>query len=605
MGSCCCKGETIEVLPPKEDPPTIFELASEIKSSQHVLSLQSEELQSQKRTCESVLSALHSQKTLLSDLVSQLAEARSECDHWRHCFEAIDAKLSSGHHLAEHLSSLEKQCEGLRDKLNSIDSDDFTNAQPIISQTKAEVTSLHGELRRSHAEVKRLGSGQQQQPEVFEFREVVGLGKKSAAGRYTSYSRVSREPHLTAEETMSIESESSLRSNILTHIAKLCDFAALPLYDLGSTKLIVSALMKEKELHDLEFIAQGLRPQSFPDFLVYIMVKSSKQSEGSQHVAMLMKSFKCYYDRSLQPGILFAKLFHLYHTQPVGYQFAVVVPRFFAQFGEVAERKMEETTGKQDNFQVEFDDRAWLTDVLHLVYSEFGADVASGTHLLLLLKPGEVKAEDYHHYLLLHKYSSSGLSLQDLIPPQKTSIAAVSTGLKRGLDLWMSDSDLQSYLSLLDHDGDGELSRADLKPAFDLSFSTFSKDERYSVSCLDFIFALETVARERDLRMTQELVRAFGPRDEVVGVEEVWNRLQKVCPGVELESAQMIFGEVRRSKAEVWALDVVRVLLRFPLPPWDKSPLARSNLLSLKDAPKSSALLADSGNILEEQNEDD
>lgn len=559
----------------KPSPPP-FQLASEVQSSLPRLSLSDFELEKQVYACDILLQEIRTQKAVISDLSYQVRTAKEEYEAWKRDFVIETVRLS------EREIEQDKQSEGpfaISAKMS--DRDDTANFP--IERTKS---------------MQKRQSSAQQQPEVFEFREVLGQVKRAAGLRYSSFSRLSREPHLTAEETLSIEAQDVLRSNILTHLSQLCDLESLSSYDLDSTRLIVSTIIREKLARDRECLALRQRPPSFPDFLIYLLTQNTQQAEGIKHVAMLTKAIKTLYEQRLPEGLLFARLFQVFHPEPVSYQFAITLPKLFSRFSDSVQKRIT-----SEEFQLELEDEAWLADLLETVYQDFSEDVETGSYLLQRLKPKDVEGEEYCRFVILHRFVLAKVPLSLLFTGKEMGIEGVAKGLKRDLALWISEKEIQDFLRLADSDGDGQISLKDVQFLFARPFPR--TDPRFSITCLDYLSALEAAARDHSLRLAQTLVRVLGPKDTILTVEEALQRVRKVWPQAEIDTVLSLYIEVKRWKEDVWTLDLVRVLLRYPPEDWERSPLVQGGLLRYKEGTRAEAMLADSGNILEEQNEDD
>jgi len=555
----------------KPTPPP-FQLASEVQSSQPRLSLSDLDLQKQVLACNSVLRELRSQKAVLQELSTLVRQAKAEFDTWKREIEGNPGTS---------LQSFDKHSKGQPFCLD---------LQASTEQAKEDSPLL------DKSRPKRQSA--QQQPEVFEFREVLGQAKRAAGMRYSSMSRLSREPHLTAEETVSIEAQDALRSNILTHLSQLCDLESLPSYDVDSTRLIVSALIREKLTRDRQCLAQHQRPSSFPDFLVYLLTQNPQQAEGTQHVAMFTKALKALYEQRLPEGLLFARLFQVFHPEPVSYQFSIALPKLYSLFSQAAQKQLP-----SEDFQLELEDSAQLPDLLELLYPDFAEDPETAAYLLQLLRPRGVEVEEYQRFLVMHRFVLAKVPLTLLFPARRTEVETVAKGLRRDLNLWMSEAEVKGVLKLCDNDSDGEICLKDAQFLFARPFPR--SDPRFSLTCLDFLCALEATARDHALRLAQTLVRVLGPKDTILTVEEALQRVRKIWPNAEIDTVLSLYIEVKRWKEDVWTLDLVRVLLRYPPSDWERSPLVQGGLLRYKEATRAEAMLADSGNILEEQNEED
>lgn len=560
----------------KPTPPP-FQLASEVQSSQPRLSLSDLDFKKQVFACDSVLRELRTQKVVLEELSAQVRQAKAEFDNWKRRFEGNQEIFIQSAEAYKH----------------SKDPAFLLDLQVSPEQSK-EDSSL---IEKPQSRPKRQSSAQQQ-PEVFEFRDVLGQAKRAAGMRYSSMSRLSREPHLTAEETVSIEAQDALRSNILTHLSQLCDLDSLSSYDLDSTRLIVSALIREKLTRDKECLAQHQRPSSFPDFLVYLLTKNPQQAEGTQHVAMFTKALKSLYEQRLPEGLLFSRLFQVFHPEPVSYQFAIALPKLYSLFSTAVQHQTS-----SEGFQLELEDSAQLTDLLELLYQDFAEDPETAAYLLQLLRPRGVEGEEYQRFLVMHRFVLANVPLKRLFPGRKTEIETVAKGLKRDLNLWMAETEITGFLRLCDNDGDGEICLKDAQFLFARPFPR--TDPRFSITCLDFLCALEATARDRTLRQAQTLVRVLGPKDTILTVEDALQRVRKLWPNAEIDTVLSLYIEVKRWKEDVWTLDLVRVLLRYPPSDWERSPFVQGGLLQYKEATRAEAMLADSGNILEEQIEED
>ena len=203
----------------------------------------------------------------------------------------------------------------------------------------------------------------------------------------------------------------------------------------------------------------------------------------------------------------------------------------------------------------------------------------------------------------MHRFVLARIPLSLLFSGKDMGIEGVAKGLKRDLALWISEKEIQDFLKLADSDGNGQINLKDVQFLFARPFPR--TDPRFSITCLDYLSALEAASKDHSLRLAQTLVRVLGPKDTILTVEEALQRVRKVWPQAEIDTVLSLYIEVKRWKEDVWTLDLVRVLLRYPPEDWERSPLVQGGLLRYKEGTRAEAMLADSGNILEEQNEDD
>lgn len=415
---------------------------------------------------------------------------------------------------------------------------------------------------------------------------------------------------LSAEVWMAMEADAVHRSNVLTRMS-IFSTPSPDFYDLDTLKLILSTLLHEKASSDQLSQSQGLRPRSFPDFLIQLLLRlGEQQSEGLNHIARLLGSIRKL--RSHPVAALAEKIFHLTNKDPASYQLGVMLPRLYEGLKEVVERRYRERVGKGGEYHMELDDKARLADVLDLIYRDFAQDPLAGSHLLLLLKPSATSQEDFHQFCLTHKLYSTGLSLEAIIETLTgheralISIETLARGLKRQLNLWLTEYDLKSLIGRYDHDGDGEVDKIDLQPMSGKTFPALQAMEPFAVSALDYLVAVEEVARERTTRMVKDLLRLFGGKEAVWTISEAAERLRRVARGENESEISQICEELRKNGGEeVSVSEVLGVVVNFPIGEWQNSPLVCKGLLALREDTSVEDLLLETGNILEELGEED
>ena len=415
---------------------------------------------------------------------------------------------------------------------------------------------------------------------------------------------------LTAEVWLAVEADAVFRVNLLTNPSIFPSFPTSNSYDFDTFQLILSTLFREKCSIDIRDQANGLRPRNFPDFLIELLLHSrdKPRNEGFSHIGMLLSSIRRF-NSGNKVGVLAGKLFHMSNKDPGSYQLAVCMPKMYDQFRQIAERKYREKVGEKAEFHMEMEDKAKLGDVLNLIYQEFVHDPLSGSHLLLLLKPSSTPSDDFHRFCLIHKLHSSATPLSSLLQSLLTddsctvSVESLSRGLKRQLNLWVTEYDLKELIERYDGDGDGEVGVGDLEDIDGKTFPELENMDEFTVTAIDFLTALEEVSRERTYRMVKDLIRIFGGKDVMWTVEETAERLRRVSK--DSEEIRGVCEELRKTGEEVSVSEVMSVVARFPIGEWGNSPLVCKDLLRLQDNTPVTDLLHQSGYIIEELGEDE
>lgn len=427
-----------------------------------------------------------------------------------------------------------------------------------------------------------------------------GLGKHRRSGQGGG---------LSAEVWMAMEADAVHRSNVLTRMS-IFSTPSPDSYDLETLKLIFSTLLHEKSSSDQFSQSQGLRPRSFPDFLIQLLLRlGEQQSEGLHHIARLLGSIRKLHSHPV--AALAEKMFHLTNKEPASYQLGVMLPRLYEGLKEVGERRYREKAGRTGEYHMELDDKVRLADVLDLLYRDFAQDPLAGSHLLLLLKPSTTSQEDFHQFCLTHKLHSTGLSLESIIETltgherSLVSIETLARGLKRQLNLWLTEYDLKSLIGRYDHDGDGEVDKMDLQPMSGKAFPALQAMDPFAVSALDYLVAVEEVARERTTRMVKDLLRLFGGKEAIWSIAETAERLRRVARGENQAEIDRICEELRKGGEEASVSEVLEVVVKFPIGEWEASPLVCKGLLALQEDTSVEDLLLETGNILEELGEED
>lgn len=539
----------LSTLPPDHSPKTptpTFTLPSDLASTQHA-------------RCISFLQDFQLHRQTLSEVSSQLDKLRVELE-------------------------TAKKTIGVREEVGRL------SGAKVFCLLEGQGSVGNGDVGKGSRKGSREGSG----------RESRGMGRQRRSGQGAG---------LTAEVWMAMEADAVHRSNILTRMS-IFSSPSPDSYDLETLKLIFSTLLQEKSSSDQLSQSQGLRPRSFPDFLIQLLLRSGKQqSEGLHHIGMLLGSIRKLHSHPV--ALLAGKMLHMTNKDPVSYQLGVMLPRLYTGLKEVAERRFREKVGKAGEYHMEMDDKARLSDVLDLVYRDFAQDPLSGSHLLLLLKPAATSQEDFHQFCLTHKLHSTGLSLESIIESlggherALISIETLARGLKRQLDLWLTEYDLKSLIGRYDHDGDGEVDKIDLQPMNGKAFPALKAMEPFAVSALEYLIAIEEVARERTTRMVKDLLRLFGGKEANWTISETADKLRRVTRGECEADIAAVCEELRKGGEEVSVSEVLEILVRFPIGEWGSSPLICKGLIALQEDTPVEDLLLETGNILEELGEED
>ena len=127
----------------------------------------------------------------------------------------------------------------------------------------------------------------------------------------------------------------------------------------------------------------------------------------------------------------------------------------------------------------------------------------------------------------------------------------------------------------------------------------------FAVSALDYLVAVEEVARERTTRMVKDLLRLFGGKEAIWSIAETAERLRRVARGENHAEIDRICEELRKGGEEASVSEVLEVVVKFPIGEWEASPLVCKGLLALQEDTSVEDLLLETGNILEELGEED
>ena len=292
-------------------------------------------------------------------------------------------------------------------------------------------------------------------------------------------------------------------------------------------------LMDKKYETDKKDIKDLRQMRSMTEF----MMESLQRQFGIQSLALkflgqFIPGFYQIYGENHKYAIFFARLLQLFHPEPVTYSLALFLVKVRTDFYPLIEKfervmhdhgkkdikkKADQTHGRSAYEAAATGGLAFVSDVIELVYSIFGGDRDSGTKALEIMKPENVTHEDFVLYKICHKMAKLGQTPEQIFNTlDKDGGGSISdkefiTGIKKDLDLWISESNISKLMKRMDVEGTGELSKEVFMKEINMkTFAEKNKNEIWTISKATFLIAMIEVYKFNQRRLTAHLNPKFS-----------------------------------------------------------------------------------------------
>ena len=232
-------------------------------------------------------------------------------------------------------------------------------------------------------------------------------------------------------------------------------------------------------------------------------------------------------------AIFFARLLQLFHPEPVPYSLALFLVKARMDFHplidkyervihdqgqkKALDKKKAETHGRSAYEAAGTGGLAFVSDVIELVYTMFAGDRVSGTRALEIMKPENISQEDFVCFKICHKMAKLGntpemiFNLLDKDGGGTISDKEFITGIKKDLDLWISDNNIIKLLVLLDPTGKGEVSKEIF--TFKINMKTFAdwgKSPNWTISKATFLTGMVEIYKHNQRKLSAHVNPNFG-----------------------------------------------------------------------------------------------
>ena len=292
-------------------------------------------------------------------------------------------------------------------------------------------------------------------------------------------------------------------------------------------------LMDKKFETDKKDIKDLRQMRSMTEF----MMESLQRQFGIQSLALkflgqFIPGFYQIYGENHKYAIFFARLLQLFHPEPVTYSLALFLVKARTDFYPLIEKfervmhdhgkkdimkKADQTHGRSAYEAAATGGLAFVSDVIELVYSIFGGDRDSGTKALEIMKPENVTHEDFVLYKICHKMAKLGQTPEQIFNTlDKDGGGSISdkefiTGIKKDLDLWISESNISKLMKRMDTEGTGELSKEVFMKEINMkTFAEKNRNEIWTISKATFLIAMIEVYKFNQRRLTAHLNPKFS-----------------------------------------------------------------------------------------------
>ena len=463
------------------------------------------------------------------------------------------------------LKNIQGLAKELRDKLQSaVDSlqralEELKKAEEDRKRLEAENLEADNELRKAQELIKKLKDGLRKKAlqrccQIFKDKESVHFKKWQDSVTIPliqidddpiaveepievdeeEEEKILKNDYVVADQLLNQENLMLIETNPIMISFKLIEGKTdKPMTYMNVFKFLEDTMDKKYET-DVRDIKDLRQMRSMTEFVM----ESLQRQFGIQALALkflgqFIPGFYQIFNEGHKYAIFFARLLQLFHPEPVPYSLGLFLVKARMDFHPLIDKyeriihdqgqkkgldkKKAETHGRSAYEAAGTGGLAFVSDVIELVYSMFSGDRESGTRALEIMKPEKISQEDFVCFKICHKMAKLGntpemiFNLLDKDGGGTISDKEFILGIKKDLDLWISDNNIIKLLVLLDPAGKGEVSKEIF--TFKINMKTFAdwgKSPNWTISKANFLTSMVEVYKHNQRKLSAHVNPNFG-----------------------------------------------------------------------------------------------
>ena len=333
-----------------------------------------------------------------------------------------------------------------------------------------------------------------------------------------------------ADDMLSEENQMLIEANVIMQNYKQVEGKPeKPMSYLNIFKFLEELIVSKYET-DKKDTADKRQMRTMTEFMMEnLQRKFGIQSLALKFLGQFIPGFFQLFNEGHKYAVFFARLLQLFHSEPVSYSLGLYLVRvaiefnglvekcdkFFSNFKITANTK-DTTHGRKAYEEAGTGGLALVSDAIDYIYNIFAGDRESGTKALELMKPDLVGIEEYVIFRICHKMAKLGSTPESIFNTlDKDGGGSISSkelneGLRRDLDLWVSEANINKLMEMLDSDGTGDLSKEEFMVRVNMkTFNEWSKKPVWTISKCSFLTAMIEVFKHNQRKLAAHLSPKF------------------------------------------------------------------------------------------------
>mmetsp|Transcript_4674 Transcript_4674/g.4577 ORF Transcript_4674/g.4577 Transcript_4674/m.4577 type:complete len:438 (+) Transcript_4674:127-1440(+) len=307
---------------------------------------------------------------------------------------------------------------------------------------------------------------------------------------------------LIVKKLKAFEDQSLLDINELLKKSQEREFKNAKPLDLGYTFKFLEKLMDDKFDEDLKMIEEGKIPRELSDFLIeQIFANYENEELAYKFLNELVASLHSLFKMNQAYGILFCRLFNLFHAQPIPYRLVIYVTQARMYFQQLKQLKpVADTRGSivKGILEDSYGGESLLSDVIMLIELLFEEDPATGARVLEKCRPTSVGIGEYCLYIVCNKFFSENIDVDEWIESLGAGETVLYTVVARKLlktGVWTTEEMIyQMLLGILNNKA---ASKSDLRSLLAIErYMDGYTHQKYLINKASFMNAIVTVYDE-------------------------------------------------------------------------------------------------------------
>lgn len=363
-------------------------------------------------------------------------------------------------------------------------------------------------------------------------------------------------------------------------------------------KFLEELLDKKYEV-DTKDLKDGVLPMQIPEFMynfitgIFGILKSAER-----HIGQMIFSLKALRDSGHPYATFFCDLLHIFTSEPISYEFSIYLVRVRYDFQSLIYKyeKQVMSHGKKlfhatsNNKLTEYFERggfASLSDVIDLVTSIFEHDRNAGMIALQKIKPDNVTTDEFVTFQISQKVARMEKSIESIFNMvDKDSSNSIDRRelivfTRTSMDLWISESDLDSCFSKLVGQGTGVISRESFIKIFSPNFfQEVSMTEKFLIDKSKFLNIIVEMYNVDYKKRIGALISLLGMYPSTIGKQDFVEILTAYDQSSDGRTKNIDFFRLAKENGRVDQKDMIYTMLKYGLGDIGRSPFAIHELFS-------------------------